>query len=83
MLKALDKGDSVEALYADIQVIDSFRIDIFTYSRLHRWDRKALHYYLVMKGHYERKAMEKSKRDAERQEKHRVSLPRVKGIGRG
>jgi len=83
MLKGLGKGDEVQALYADIQVIDAFGIDLFTYLKLHRWDRLALRYYLIMKGHYEHKALEKSKRDAERQEKYRASLPGVKGTGRG
>jgi len=78
VLKGLDKGGTVKELYADIQVVDSFRIDIFTYSKLHRWDKKALQYYLIMKGHYERKAMEKGTREAEREQKYRASLPRLK-----
>ena len=78
MLKGLDKGGRVKELYADVQVIDSFRIDLFTYSKLHRWDKLALRYYLIMKGYYERKAMDKSKQEAERQENYKAKLPKLR-----
>jgi len=44
---------------------------------MHRWDKLALNYYLIMKGHYERKAMEKGKREAERKENYKAKLPRL------
>jgi len=44
---------------------------------MHRWDKLALNYYLIMKGHYERKAMEKGKREAERQQNYKAKLPRL------
>ena len=60
-----------------MQISDTFRIDPFSFARLHRWDKLALNYYFIMKNHYERKAMEKGKREAERQEKYRAKLPRL------
>jgi len=56
--------------------MDALRIDPITYANLHRWDKLALQYYLILKSYNERKAMDKIKADAESDRKFKTNLPR-------
>lgn len=85
MLKKIErkaKGrDRVEELYADIQIIDELGIDPFTWFGLHRWDKLALRYYLIMKNYYERKAIDDAKKKGSDSQDRQFlkKLPRLKG----
>ena len=70
--------EKVEDLYADIQDIDEFGIDPIRWARLHRWDRLALRYYLIMKNYYNRMAYKKNQRKEEQDRKFYESLPKLK-----
>ncbi|GAI14007.1 unnamed protein product, partial [marine sediment metagenome] len=41
----------------------------FHFEKMHRWDKKALHYFLLMKRYYDEKSVEKVKEDQETKRK--------------
>lgn len=58
--------------------MDSLGMDPETFCGLHRWDRAALKYYSILKGHYEQQAIKQAKEDARREAKFSGSLPKVR-----
>ena len=48
---------SITNAYADIQAIETFQMSLKDYASLHRWDKLALRYYLILKDHYQDEAL--------------------------
>ena len=64
-------------MYNDIQIMETFNLSPFEYEKLHRWDRKVLYYYLLMKNYYESESFEKMKRKSERDREFKEKLPEL------
>ena len=57
--------------------MEIFNLSPFEYEKLHRWDRKVLYYYLLMKNYYESESYEKMKRKSERDREFKEKLPEL------
>ena len=57
--------------------MEIFNLSPFEYENLHRWDRKVLYYYLLMKNYYESESYEKMKRKSERDREFKEKLPEL------
>ncbi len=57
--------------------MSSFNLKPEEFSSLHRWDKKALYYFLVMKNHFETESYEKMKRKSEREREFKEKLPKL------
>jgi len=69
-------GETVTLFYSDLQVMDIMRLSPFEWANLHRWDKAALKYYLIVKGYKERQAIKKMEQEAESKKQFRSSLPK-------
>ena len=59
-----------------------FGLSPIEYDNLHRWDKKTLYYYLIMKNYYESESYEKMRRKSEKEKEFREKLPELDLPGR-
>ena len=64
-------------LYNDVQMMSSFGLSPEEFDNLHRWDKKALYYFLIMKNYFEVESYEKMKRKSEREREFKGKLPKL------
>lgn len=82
MLKKIEKankkkgGDPATEGYIEMQIMDLYSLSPFEIARLHRWDRKLLYYYQILKGFNEQEAFDDMKHRDEAQAKLIHDLPK-------
>jgi len=59
-------GAKVGELYTDIQVMAEFGLDPWMFGSLHRWDRLALRYFMLMRQYLEKKAADEARKKAKK-----------------
>jgi len=69
-------------LFNEISIIEEFKIDPFTYDELHRWDKKLLYYYLLMKRYYDEVSMEKIRKDSDVERKQAEMVKNAPKVAR-
>ena len=57
-LDSQSRGDKVTLLYGEIQTCETLKVPAPEWDTLHRWDRKALSYYCLMKQYHDLKNFE-------------------------
>jgi len=57
--------------------MSSFGLSSEEFNNLHRWDKKALYYFLIMKNYFEVESYEKMKRKSEREREFKDKLPKL------
>jgi hypothetical protein len=72
----------VGSLYGLLAVAEAFHLGLEKIQSLHRWDLAAMQYWLAMRNHREREAMERSREAWEEKRRFQASLPRQLPVGR-
>jgi len=71
-------GEKVAPGYSAMQVAHAIGISPAAFTKLHRWDRLLLTYFVRLRSYYEWKAVEKRKNEKPEGQGFRTKLPTLK-----